>query len=159
MHYEGKLRVRACGILIENDQILLVRHIGVDHKPHFWSPPGGGISFGESSQDAVVREFFEETNLKIRVKNYLFSNEYIGDKIHAIEIFFEVERISGEANLGHDPELTPENQILDKVAWYSISELIDLDNQKKHNILHRISSFQDLISKNGFFEFQGNSSK
>ena len=58
----GRLRVRACGLYIEGDSILLANHKGLNRENMFWSPPGGGVEFGESAEEAVLREFHEETS-------------------------------------------------------------------------------------------------
>ena len=49
--FGGKVRVRVGGILIENDQILLLKHEGVGKKEFLWSPPGGGMEFGENAEE------------------------------------------------------------------------------------------------------------
>lgn len=36
-----------------------------------WGLPGGALEFGESAQEACVREFLEETGLKVRTKSLL----------------------------------------------------------------------------------------
>ncbi len=158
-HYEGKLRVRSCGILIKADQILLINHRGLNGNETFWSLPGGGVMFGESCRSAVVREFKEETNLDIEVESYLFTNEFIGERIHALEIFFSIKHIEGKLEKGIDPELSLDDQIINDVAWITFERLSTIDNTKKHNILHHIESLDILLSKRSFFEFPHNSNK
>ena len=54
--FQGKVRVRACGILIENQRILLVKHRGLGAQGYFWSPPGGGMEFGENNLVETFKE-------------------------------------------------------------------------------------------------------
>lgn len=49
------------GVHISNRQILLVQ----DYWAKRWELPGGGIEEGETIKDALLREFEEETGLKI----------------------------------------------------------------------------------------------
>lgn len=53
------LGVRA--ILIKDDKVLLIRHTYVPG----WQFPGGGVEPGESCQDSLVREVFEETGYRL----------------------------------------------------------------------------------------------
>ena len=57
------------GGILANDQneILLQKRSDFDA----WGLPGGALEFGESDQEACVREFLEETGLKVRTKSLL----------------------------------------------------------------------------------------
>ena len=61
-------RVRVAGILIENNKILLIEHLKKNKK--YWLVPGGGVDWGESTAEALIREYKEETNLDITVEKY-----------------------------------------------------------------------------------------
>ena len=102
--YGKRLRVRVCGLLYEHERLLLVNHTLPDH-PEWWAPPGGGVEFGEALEDALKREFEEETGLKITVGQFAFGCEFIGGSLHAIELFFHVTRLGGTPAIGYDPEL------------------------------------------------------
>ena len=47
-------RVRVAGILIENDEILLIEHTKNDKK--YWLVPGGGVVWGDSKAESLIRE-------------------------------------------------------------------------------------------------------
>lgn len=145
--FGNKLRVRTCGVLIENNQILLMQHHALGERDFLLCPPGGGVEFGEQLTEGVIREFEEETNLNISVSKLLFINEYIEHPLHAIEFFFEIKKIDGELTLGTDPELA-EKQIITSLDWYSIEELKKIKDQNKHSCLHNLDSFDDLFKKN-----------
>ena len=59
--FGNKLRIRVCGICIEENKILLVRHHSIGKSGILWAPPGGGMIYGETSEQALIREFVEET--------------------------------------------------------------------------------------------------
>ena len=138
-HYTGQLRVRVCGILLQDKKILVVRHERIAGSYHLWSPPGGGLTFGEKVKDCLVREFEEETGLVVQPKRFLFMQEFIKEPLHAIELFFEVKAIGGELKTGSDPELATDKQLIKTVAFKTLAEL----RQEKEEELHTI--FQDLI--------------
>ena len=47
-------RPRACGALIHNKEILMVRH--VEPTRSYWTLPGGGVEAGETPAEAAVRK-------------------------------------------------------------------------------------------------------
>jgi ADP-ribose pyrophosphatase YjhB (NUDIX family) len=48
-------------------RVLLARNSALSSFPGLWTLPGGGVEQGEDPDDAVVREFAEETGLTVRV--------------------------------------------------------------------------------------------
>jgi 8-oxo-dGTP diphosphatase len=120
---------------------------------YIWSPPGGGLEFGESAEEALIREFKEETGLTVDIDRFLFVNEYLDDRFHAIELFFDVKMLSGEVYLGTDPEVPWEEQILTEYKFFSFSELNDVHKGQKHNIFSQCNSLNELRSLRGFYNF------
>ena len=144
-HYTGKLRVRVCGILLQGKQILLVRHQGINGLYNLWSPPGGGLAYGEKIKDCLVREFREETGLEVKPARFLFMHEYLKAPLHALELFFEVETIGGTLKTGSDPELGTDAQLIQEVAFKTLAQL----RQEKEEEVHQI--FNDLIDLDDLF--------
>ncbi|MEQ9089758.1 MAG: NUDIX hydrolase [Balneola sp.] len=124
--YKGKLRLRSCGLLVKGNSILLVQLLSPITKELVWMPPGGGLEFGETLEEALKREFFEETGLYVKAKELIHVNEVIKDQYHAIEFFYNVEYLSGQLQPGTDPELSDSSQIIKDVAFKNKSELKDL---------------------------------
>ena len=144
-HYSGKLRVRICGICRQNDAILLIRHKPFAHNTEgFWSPPGGGLEYGESMRDCLVREFKEETGLDVEAGRLMFLNELLQLPLHALELFFEVTITGGFLHIGSDPELHPENQLIAETCFKSLPEIKQIPSQQVHQIFHRLQSLDDL---------------
>ena len=70
----------------------------------YWSLPAGAIEPGEAPEEAVIREVWEKTGLKVQVKKqkevfggeefrYTYAN---GDKVEYIVVVFECEISGGE---------------------------------------------------------------
>lgn len=53
----------ASGYLVKDGKVLLVHHNKLDK----WVPPGGHIEDDETPAETVVREFFEETGVRVKV--------------------------------------------------------------------------------------------
>lgn len=152
--FEGKVRVRVSGILKENNKILLLKHENLGPKGFLWLPPGGGVEFGESLHEALKKEFLEETNLNIEVGEYLFTNEFLQNPYHAIEIFFLVKRLSGTLKLGFDPELSNSDQILSEVKFFSPAEINNLAADTTHNTFSATGIGQEITDLKGLFTFK-----
>jgi ADP-ribose pyrophosphatase YjhB (NUDIX family) len=60
---------RYSGVLVKhNDDVLMCKRNSKGSLPGVWSIPAGGVNKNESPYDAALREFHEETNLKITNK-------------------------------------------------------------------------------------------
>lgn len=119
-----KLRVSVYGILKEGDKFLVQRF----PKIKKYGIPGGAIELGEIIEEALIREFREETGLLVKpiklltVKDDFFY--YEENQCQSILIFYEVEKISGELlaeNNGEDS---------DKAEFLSLEELKKVGLQK-----------------------------
>ena len=132
-------RVRVAGIVIQENSILLIQHIKNEKK--YWLVPGGGVDWGESLEDALIREYKEETNLDIEVKEFLFFSEAISpDKNkHVINLYFlvkiknnsEIMEIGNETNLS-DLRYVSEEEIQNIKLYPNIKEqLIKILNNEK----------------------------
>ena len=152
--FKGKVRVRSCGILIEEGRILLLKHNNVGPSGYLWSPPGGGVEFGDTLEETLVKEFMEETNLTVSIEKYLFTNEYIGNGYHAIELFFSVNRIAGDLKLGIDPELSFDNQILSEARYFSLEELQKQPADTIHNAFSATHNGNQIEELEGLLTFK-----
>lgn len=153
--YGDRLRLRVAGICIENEEILLVDHSGLNETGQFWAPPGGGLKYGETVRECLQREFKEETGLHIHVGEFFCVTEYLNPPLHAIELFFLVNRIDGVLASGSDPELSQEDQIIKSVEFLSFKKLTAIHDSNKHNLLNGVRNFDDLKSKSGYSKFSG----
>ena len=148
--YGNRIRLRACGICVHDHQLLLVNHRFVT-ETDFWSPPGGGIEFGESAASCLVREFREETGLDIRVDNFLFTTEFVSPPLHAIELFFRVTLLGGTVRKGTDPEMNSENQIIRDVKFLSWDEIKRLPSAVLHGAFRLIDEPVKISDLRGYF--------
>ena len=149
--YQEKVRVRICGLLISEDRLLLLKHDGIGTDGFLWSPPGGGVEFGEDARATLKREFVEETGLEVDVEGFLFANEHIDHQHHAMEMFFKVRQIGGNLKLGDDPEL--KTQILTDIRFLSMLEIRQLRSGCVHSILSRIENLKELLELRGYYKF------
>lgn len=75
-----------------------------------WCLPGGGLESGESASEAVEREVFEETGLRVRAERLIgvytspdIVIEYAdGNRFQLVAMSFEAEIIGGEPALSEE---------------------------------------------------------
>jgi len=149
--FGNRLRTRVCGICVEHDKILMVKHLGLG-KTHLWAPPGGGVKYAESIEHALKREFLEETTLKIEVENFLFTHEFLAPPLHAIELFFKVKIVGGNLTVGIDPEMKDE-QIIEQVSFQNFESLKAGFKENLHPAMREVQSLEDFLGMQGFYSY------
>lgn len=115
-HGRQNPRVRVAGIIVQNDEILLVRH--EKEGKSYWLVPGGGVYYGETLRKALKREILEETGLEVEPKEIHFVNDSIepGGGRHIINMYFDAEVLGGTLEVGADPRLV-------ELKYFSENEL------------------------------------
>ena len=90
--YKG-FNVRVYGILVENGKLLVSDELIKDHE--ITKLPGGGLEFGEGPMECIVREFKEETDLDVTVKNHFYTTDFFVksafNSSQVISIYYVVE--------------------------------------------------------------------
>lgn len=116
-------RYRAAAIIIENNHVLFA---GNERENYYYSV-GGGVHMGESAEDAVRREVFEETGIHYEIDRLAFIHEnfFLGDgslegkKCHEIAFYFLMKsRGTQELKSNSYTQGVKEN-----MYWIPISEL------------------------------------
>lgn len=86
-----KLNVRAAGIIIHNNKVLLHRNINENH----YALIGGRVEIGENSADTVKREIKEELGKDVEITGYISTIENFfemkGSKYHEIMFVHKIE--------------------------------------------------------------------
>ncbi len=149
--FGGKVRMRVCALCRRGDSILLIKHEGIGPLGYLWAPPGGGIEFKETLQEALSREVQEETLLSAEVKEFRFIHEYVGSSLHAVELFFRVETGEGLPVLGTDPEMEAGKQMLTEVAFVPFNVIQQGNPQAYHFMLSQVKSLDELFTLQGYF--------
>ena len=151
--YGNQVRVRVCALCFSDDDLLLVWHRGLTRHEYFIAPPGGGLQFGESAEQALYREVVEETGLIIQNPQFLFVHELIAAPLHAIELFFSAEVADGTLSVGTDPEMEEDNQLIEQVRFMSPQEILSEKEAYFHQMIRHCNHPKELLSLRGYFKF------
>lgn len=143
----GNFTYRVAAIIINDNKLLLVKH--EDHPCYY--TVGGRVKINETSEDAVVREAYEETGVRFEIDKLAFIQERFleinSTKHHEIVFFYLLQNVSEMIVL--------ENTYTDQgsketLHWFSLS---DLDKHHivpkfiKTRLLKGISGIEHIISK------------
>ncbi len=71
MHAEGQIRVLALGLIKKGDRVFISQGYDPVKQKTFYRAMGGGVDFGETSLEALEREFQEEIQAKLTNISYL----------------------------------------------------------------------------------------
>lgn len=123
-----EIRPIALGLAIKNNKLLVSEGFDKVKNETFYRCLGGGIEFLEKSEKALKREFLEEINVDITVKDFLGISEniftYQGKKAHELILFYSIE-IS-------DENYQEEYKVIDDHGE-TIAKWIDINEFKNKN--------------------------
>ena len=110
-----EIRPIALGLAIKNNKLLVEEKFDKVKNQTFYRCLGGGIEFLEKSSDALKREFKEEINTDIVVKDFLGISENIftfnGKNAHELILFYSIDIA--------DSDYKDEYNIIDKGGEFS----------------------------------------
>lgn len=117
-----KFRYRAAGIIIEDGCVLMVTNDSAD----YYYSIGGAVHMGETAEEAVLREVFEEAKVVCEIDRLLFINENFffenGIENHEISFYYLIKPVDrsliykSSNSCGFDEYL----------CWIPISDLPDI---------------------------------
>lgn len=68
-------------------------------KKPYWCIPGGGIDFGETLEEGLIREIIEETGVTPEVGRLLFIQQYYDGDKEFLEFFYEIKNVNDFDNI------------------------------------------------------------
>ncbi|MFA6047828.1 MAG: NUDIX hydrolase [Parcubacteria group bacterium] len=122
------------GVIVENDKVLLSKQWdGYDF-------PGGGIDLGETLEEALKREVWEETGVKVKILD-LITCEYDFFKlphedgcVQSILIYYLCKKIGGKISMDNFDE--HEKKYADMPEW------VDLKKARKIKFYNPVNSVE-----------------
>jgi len=102
MNYKSP-RLTADGAILKDKKILLIKRKNEPFKGK-WALPGGFVEYGEKVEDAVVREVYEETGLKTKIRDIvgIYSNPNRDPRGHTVTVVYFLDIQGGELKSSDD---------------------------------------------------------
>ena len=121
-----RIRPLALGIVWRGDELLVFEGYDHDKDETFYRPLGGGIEFGERSQQALRREFREELGVELTDVRYLATTENIftcnDQRGHEIILLYEATLADPSFYERETLEVHEENEIL-PACWMPLRKV------------------------------------
>lgn len=116
-----KVKVKAQVLIAHNDKLLVYRVRDEKTQQHIYRLIDGRVEFGELSEKAAIREFFEETHLEVHRPKLLGSFESIyilhGKTKHEIVKVYACEFVDSTYYNRERIKLFEEGEILNDAEW------------------------------------------
>lgn len=108
-----KFQVFSAAVIFDNENRVMLVKLTYQRK-HPWGLPGGGLNYGESPEEAVIREVWEETSLKVAIEEFLFVKTWIPDRVGMYYL----------CNI-KDGEFQPSDEV-SEIGYFSLDNLPDV---------------------------------
>lgn len=126
------MRVAAYGIIIDDDDRMLLAH-WIEGRRAAWTLPGGGLEAGEDPEKAVRREVREETGYRVDVDELIGIHSRVipagrritpaTEPLHALRIIYRVHITGGKLR-------NEKNGSTDRAEWFPLTEVRSLQRVK-----------------------------
>ena len=112
-----KMTVASYLILIAKGKVLLSRRFQTGYMDGYYSLPAGHVDEGETLEDCLVREFYEEIGIRIKKKEIeLVHMMHRQEKDTRLDFFYTTKNYTGKIK-------NTEPEKCDDLKWFKLNQL------------------------------------
>ena len=131
--YRPKFRAAVAAMIFdEQGRVLLFKHT---YRKFEWGIPAGGLEYNEQPEQAIVREFFEETDMQIKVERLLLAESSKEDR--NISLIFLCKIVGGTFK---------ESSEISEIKYFNVNELPHMLFAEKNLIHLVVKKLQETVS-------------
>ena len=118
-------------------KIIFIRRKNPPYKGS-WALPGGFVEYGETVEDAVIREVKEETGIKIKIRELLgvYSDPGRDPRGHMITVCFLANKTEGELKADTDAA---------EVSCFAVDEALNMNLAFDHHKILKDAYKRDIL--------------
>lgn len=127
----SRFNLRVYGILIHQGALLVSDEY--IKKNRITKLPGGGLEFGEGTKDCLIREFKEELNLDIEIKDHFYTTDFFvtsafNTNSQVISIYYLVKPVGNlDFKVSEIPHSYEKKEGAQSFRWIKLKELKETD--------------------------------
>lgn len=110
----GTIKV-VCGIIYNDDKVLICRRKPEKSLGGYWEFPGGKIEENESDEESLIRELKEELDMEVNIESFFNSSEHSYENFTIELIAYKCSFVSSNFKLTDH----------DKYEWIEPNKLLD----------------------------------
>jgi len=117
--------IRYQAVILKDHHVLLLRI--EDEGLDFWLIPGGGKEGAESEEECVIREVWEETNLRVEVDRLILHEKTSHDQYYQQHKTYLCRIVGGVARPGIEPEAGDAESPIKDIGWFDLRDVDSWD--------------------------------
>ncbi|MDF2538122.1 MAG: hydrolase [Herbinix sp.] len=138
--------LRAAALIIRNNKLLVAKSMDYD----CYYTVGGGIEINETSEDAVIREVYEETGYSLEIEKLAFVQERFLEvnkqQYHEIAFFYLMKN-NAEMNISNNSFTDQQKETLHWLPLNDLNKINLVPEFLKTKSFDNITSTEHIISK------------
>ncbi len=146
---QGKFNYRVGAIILHDNKLLMVKN---NKAPYFYSV-GGRVKLHESSEDAIVREVYEETGIHMEIERLgfvhenFFTEDITRERFHELSFFFYMKDMDALNTIFMSFTEDGAKEELQWIPLYKIADVYLYPEFFKEKLFNPLATVEHILTK------------